>query len=146
MAILDIFSPSLNPMTLEKQKMICLDCDSPITMKITREYTTELCYHGCLLWYPPRPDREYGVRKFISRETYLQNKYIEREKFIRDMKLKGIDVDDKVLQTSKVHGSLTYESKTEKGDYFDEEEREFGEKIKEERERIEKANIGFKRK
>jgi len=146
MAILEFFSPKLNPATLERQKMICLNCDSPVSMKITRDFTTEICEDGCLLWYPPRPDREYGVRKFISKETYLHNKYIEREKFIREMKQKGIKVDDKTLQTSKTHRSLTYENGTERGEYFKEKEKEFDEKIKEEREKIEKANMGFKRK
>ena len=63
----------------EETKVICLKCEKPISLKITPEYTSELCLCGCTIWYPPNPKRKYSIRTFISREEYLKNKSKENQ-------------------------------------------------------------------
>jgi len=144
----EINLPFLNPKTLERQKVICLNCESEITMKVTRDWTTELCGGcGCSIWYPPRPDREYGVRKFVPRKIYLENKakLFDRDKFIKEMNHKGINVKYPALKDSRLHRTLTHESEIEKGNFYKkkEDDNELIEKAKKEVEKIEKEGLTY---
>lgn len=146
--VFELRLPFLNPRTFERQKVICLNCEEEVTMKITRDWTTELCGGcGCTIWYPPRPDRAYGIRKFIPRKIYLENKakFTEREKFINEMKNKGIPVKFPALQNSKIHRMLTHESEIEKGNYR-EKDNELLERAKGEIEKIDKEGKGYAKK
>ena len=64
-----------------------------------------------MIRYFPKKDRDYATRTFIPKAEYEREKTMrnEREKLLKEMKEKGIDV--KIAETSKLHRTLTTESK-----------------------------------
>ncbi len=72
------------------------------TLHIEKEYSSELCGCGCDLGYNPKPNRPYGLRKFISAEDHQKNfkQKMEKQELMDEMKKKGIDIN--VVHKSKV--------------------------------------------
>jgi hypothetical protein len=71
------------------------------TLRIEKEYSTEMCGCGCDIGYNPKPNRNYGLRKFIRAEDHQKNfkEKMEKQELMDEMKKKGIDI--KVVHKSK---------------------------------------------
>ena len=103
--------PIPKPIRMEEEKTICYKCKQPISIRITKERRTELCDCGCLIYYFPKPHRNYGMRSFISKSEFNKDKIKEKErqKLFAEAKQRGINI--KVANGSKLHRTIVHEPK-----------------------------------
>ena len=90
------------PFLTVEDKVVCLKCKKPVSLRITDEYTSELCLCQIILWYPPNKTRPYGIRTIISREAYDKDLQSGRQKckLERNMDLLHQKEDDEIIKAS----------------------------------------------
>jgi len=94
----------------EEQKVICNICSKEISLKRTDEYTSELCSCGCLVWYPPKQGRPYGMRTFISKKDYMKSKEKKKEHKEHQQAMKdNPNIKIKVIKKSKLGRNMLQE-------------------------------------
>jgi len=72
--VIDIYKdPEIIVKKVSHSHILCKDCSSRYTIKITDEFITQQCHCGTRIIYP-KGDRPYYISKFISKAQYEKNK------------------------------------------------------------------------